>query len=137
MSQSEFQLLQEQIKGFTTLMNAQFRGVNERLDKINGKVQKHDEQITQALVERGANRQKQEDYFTEIDDMEKRITAVEEKEASHTIICPNIPKIRAIEDNQLSNKTIKKWMIGSITITGIVSGILWILIQIYFKTHGI
>lgn len=59
MSQTEFQLLQEQLKGMTTLMNSQFLGVNERLDKINGKVAHHEEQINEALVERARNREEQ------------------------------------------------------------------------------
>jgi len=136
MSQTEFQLLQEQIKGVSSLMLSQFTGINQRLDKINGTVQKHDEAITQALVERATNRQKQEDYFTEIVDIEKRVSIVEEKEGQHILVCPNIPKIRALEDNSLSQKSIKRWVVASIASTGLVMGIIWILVQIYFKTHG-
>ena len=136
MSQTEFQLLQEQIKGLGTLMNAQFLGVNERLDKINGTVQKHDDAITGALVERSANRQKQEDYFMEIDDMEKRVTEMEKIEVNHILNCPVSPKLRILEDNMLSQKSIKKWILLSISTTGVVMAIIWILVQIYFKAHG-
>ena len=137
MSQTEFQLLQEQIKGVTTLMNAQFLGVNDRLDKINGKVQKHDEAIQQALIERSSNRQKQEDYFREIEDLDDRVSNIEQTSANHLILCPNMPKIRALEDNQLSQKAIKTWVVASIASTGVVMGIIWVILQIYFKTHSL
>jgi len=137
MSQTEFQLLQEQIKGLSVLMTTQFGNINSRLDKINGKVQDHEQAITQALVERGANRQKQEDYFSEIDDIEKRVGEMEKIEVQHILNCPVSPKLRVLEDNMLTQKSIKRWVLLSISTTGVVMGIIWILIQIYFKSHGI
>jgi hypothetical protein len=133
METTEFTLLTQQITALTTLTNAQFINVNERLDKINGKVAKHDEQITQALVERGANRQKQEDYFMEIDDMEKRITAVESQEKVHVINCPNVPKIRQLEDTQLTTKAIKKWVITSVGLGLAVGGFIVAIIELILK----
>ena len=62
---SEYKVLSEQIRGLTTLINAQFLEVHERLDKINGKVAKHDEQITEALIERARNRQEQKAIIPE------------------------------------------------------------------------
>lgn len=82
MSQSEYQLLQEQIKGLTTLVNAQFQGTHDRLDKINGKVAKHEEQITEALIERAKNREEQ-----------KHIVE------GHVLNCPQASKIEKLEKN--------------------------------------
>lgn len=79
MSQTEFQLLQEQLKGMTTLMNSQFLGVNERLDKINGKVAHHEEQINEALVERARNREEQKHVIE-----------------GHILNCPQSTKIEKI-----------------------------------------
>jgi excinuclease UvrABC nuclease subunit len=133
MENTEFTLLTQQIAALTTLTNAQFINVNDRLDKINGRVQKHDEAITQALVERGANRQKQEDYFNQIDEMNKKLNVVEIKENSHIITCPNIPKIRALEDSQLSTKSIKKWVFTSVTIGLAVGGFIVAIIELVIK----
>jgi hypothetical protein len=61
---SEYSVLSEQIKGLTTLINARFTETHERLDKINGKVAKHDEQITEALIERARNREEQKNVVS-------------------------------------------------------------------------
>jgi hypothetical protein len=133
METNEFTLLTQQISALTTLTNAQFINVNERLDKINGRVEKHDIAITQALVERGANRQKQEDYFTQIDDIEERLVDVEKAEKSHVINCPNVPKIRALEDNQMTSKAIKKWVFTSVGLGLAVGGFIVAIIELILK----
>ena len=137
MSQTEFTQLSEQIKALTTLTSAQFMNVNERLDKINGKVARHDDAITQSLIERSNLQHKTSEQDTCIDEIYDRLADVEKKEANHVLACPNVNKIRALEDNQLETKSVKKWIVGSVATTGIVMSILWILFQIYFKTHGL
>ena len=37
--------MDEKFRSLTTLINAQFIGVNDRLDKTNGKLCKHDNEI--------------------------------------------------------------------------------------------
>ena len=66
----EFDLLSQQIASQTTLINAQFinvdlqfKGINERLDKLNGKVARHDQSISDALEERSGNRMEQQMNF--------------------------------------------------------------------------
>ena len=61
---SEYKVLIEQIKGLTTLVNARFTETHERLDKINGKVAKHEDQITETLIERARNREEQKNIVT-------------------------------------------------------------------------
>jgi hypothetical protein len=65
------------------------------------------------------------------------LTELEKVEAKHTLVCPNIPKIRALEDNQLESKSVKKWIIATVGIGGTIMMILWILAQMYMKAHGI
>jgi hypothetical protein len=80
MSQTEFSLLSEQISGLTKLTNAQFMNVNERLDKINGAVAKHEQQIGEALIERAANREAQKHVIE-----------------AHLLTCPQATKIDGLE----------------------------------------
>jgi len=77
MSQAEFQLLQEQIKGLTTLVNAQFQGTHERLDKINGKVAVHESQIQEALIERAKNREEQRQVKEYVEESCEKVEVIE------------------------------------------------------------
>lgn len=93
MSDSEYGILGEQIKGLTTLINAQFMEVHERLDKINGTVGKHDDQINEALVERAKNREEQKSMIP-----------------NHIINCPNKDLINSLnkwKDEQITKENEK------------------------------
>lgn len=68
MTAQEYALIQEKLNGMTTLMNSQFEAVHERLDKINGKVGKHEEQIQEVLIERAENRESQRQYAKILND---------------------------------------------------------------------
>jgi hypothetical protein len=63
--ENEYMILSEQLKGLTTLINAQFLEVHDRLDKINGKVAKHDDQIIEILIEKAVNKQEQKTIVSE------------------------------------------------------------------------
>jgi hypothetical protein len=87
MSETEYSVLIERMNGLTTLINSQSTAthdllgeVNKRLDKINGKVNKHEDQITEALIERAKNRQEQKTQ-SEV----------------HYSQCPNTPRIQELE----------------------------------------
>lgn len=71
--------LSEQIIGLSNMMNAQFKEVHTRLDKINGKVGKHEEQITEALIERAGNRQEQKKYNETLCENKTKLGKIEEK----------------------------------------------------------
>lgn len=71
--------LSEQIIGLSNMMNAQFKEVHSRLDKINGKVGKHEEQITEALIERAGNRQEQKKYNETLCENKTKLGKIEEK----------------------------------------------------------
>jgi len=105
---SEYDLLIQRFDMQTTLINAQFSGVNERLDKINGKVGKHDEQINEALTERAKNRQEQKDVFTKVEHIEVKIEELKEIESKLITTCPQAERVRDIEDSLLKIKAVKE-----------------------------
>ena len=92
MSAQEYALIQEKLNGMTTLMNSQFEAVHERLDKINGKVAKHEEQINQALIERAENREKQRQYNKIIEDNCQEVTRMKNSLQEYNMIM-KYPKI--------------------------------------------
>lgn len=92
MTAQEYALIQEKLNGMTTLMNSQFEAVHERLDKINGKVAKHEEQINQALIERAENREKQRQYNKIINDNCQEVTRMKNSLQEYNMIM-KYPKI--------------------------------------------
>ena len=77
MSITEYNALQEQIKGLTTLVNAQFMATHERLDKINGTIGHHEEQIQEALIERARNRQEQRQHVETLCECKHKLKRIE------------------------------------------------------------
>lgn len=110
------------------ITNLKLSNIDTLLTKQNGRIGKAEEAIAMALQERSANRQKQENYFMQIDDLDERLDAIEKKEATHAITCPNITAIRVLQDEALSNKSVKKFMgamfVGGIALGGFVVGLL-------------
>jgi hypothetical protein len=102
--------------------------IKEGIKIQNGKVAKHEEQITQALVEREGNRQKQNDYFNLIEEIQGRLELVEKAEVSHLINCPVNLKLRIIEDKLLSQASVYKVMgimfTGGIALGGLIVAII-------------
>jgi hypothetical protein len=133
MTEKEFTLLDKRFDTVERLLN----GVNTRLDSLNGKVYAHENQIQEALGERKLNREKQKEVADKVEELEVRTNLLEKTEITHVINCPQAPKIRVLEDNQLTSKAIKKWIVASIAVTGTVMSILWIIIKLYLDTHGL
>lgn len=92
------------------IINSKLDSINDHLAKINGRVNKHDEQINAALMEREKNREEQREHFKDLEDLK--------------------PKVRVLEDQQLSSITIKKWLVGSIAVVGVLVGIILSVMQI-------
>ena len=114
------------------LTNLKLNNIDQHLTKQNGRISKAEEAIALALQERGANRQKQEDYFVQIDDLDERLTEVEKKESNHILACPQAPLIRALQDEALTNKSTKKFMFalftGGIALGSLVVGLLKLIL---------
>lgn len=92
MSAQEYALIQEKLNGMTTLMNSQFEAVHDRLDKINGKVGKHEEQIQEVLIERATNREKQRQYAKIIEANCQEVTRMKNSLQEYNMIM-KYPKI--------------------------------------------
>ena len=90
--------------------------IDNHLKRINGSVGKHEEQIQEALPERARNRQEQRERVKDLDEM--------------------IPKVRALEDQQLSTKSVKKWIATSVALTGTVLGLFYTIYQILQNAGG-
>lgn len=76
--------------------------ITDRLDKINGKVNRHDLQIEEALIERSKNRQKQ------IDESERIDKSIEDMAKNHILDCPQNGVLQEIKKNinGLDNKIV-------------------------------
>lgn len=91
------------------ITNAALAGINTRLDKINGKVGEHEKIIN----DRGL-------VVQEFKDFKKDFECVPEK-------------IRHLEDNQLSQSSIRKWVVTSIGITATVVSIIFTVLNYFMK----
>ena len=95
-----------------TITNAALAGVNQRLDKINGKVGEHEKTINdRSLVV--------EEFHNFKESMKEVPT-----------------QIRHLEDNQLSQQSIKKWVVTSIGITATVVSIIFTVLNYFMKSGG-
>lgn len=81
MSKQELELIEEKFKGLTTLMNAHFENVDERLDRIEEQTKKTN----------------------------GRVTELEHKELTHIINCPQTAKIEKINEELTEYKMFKKY----------------------------
>jgi len=71
--------LREEILGLKTLIEIQFKGINERLDKINGRVGKNEDKVNDMLIERARYTEEQKNIVN-----------------LHYINCPNSKKLDEI-----------------------------------------
>ena len=94
-------------------INVELIGINRRLDKINGSVQKHEKIINDALVERSASRERERIYH------ESRVET-----------CPQLNRLNIIEDAQLANKVTKKFVVKSIAVAGSVMAFIWGVVRL-------
>jgi hypothetical protein len=109
MNVQDKELIESKFEGLIHLMNAQFTNVNERLDSIDKRVAIQNGRVTKN---------------------ETRINEVEKRELVYYKDCPHTDAIRTLEDSQLTQKSIRKWIVGSVGIaTGVISA-LWLLFQI-------
>lgn len=91
------------------IINTKLDGINTHLARINGKVASHEKTINDAMIWRAKKYTQVDEKFEEFDEI--------------------IPKVRALEDTQLTTKAIKRWIIGTIAITGTLIGIISFIIK--------
>jgi len=109
MDNQEFTLIMAQITNVQTTMTSLFSGVNGRLDKINGRVGKTEDEIQIALVEKAITKEKQEKGLKELNELYAKVDEIDKKEMNHVSVCPVLPKlpeldkrIRVLEDSNLA-----------------------------------
>lgn len=57
--------LHSELVGLKTLMETQFTGINERLDKINGRVGKNEDKVNEILIERARYSEEQKNIHSQ------------------------------------------------------------------------
>lgn len=63
-----------------------------------------------------------------------RVSKLEEREQIHVMNCPMISRVRNLEDNQLTEKAIKKWVIRTISLMAIGITIILGIAKLLFPT---
>lgn len=102
-------VVNEKVEAKYNIIDCKLDLIGQRLDKLNGKVAKHEQSLNEHTVVIA-------DYINHAkksDENEKRI--------------------RTLEDAQLSNASIKKWIVGTVGITGALIGIAYTLLQMVVK----
>jgi hypothetical protein len=128
MTESEFKLIDKRFDTIEKLIG----GVNTRLDNLNGKVYKHEEVINEAIGERKSNREAQTKVADKVDELDVRTNLLEKESISHFINCPISKDVRNLLDDNLSNKSIKKFMsamfMGGVALGGLIIGLLKLIL---------
>lgn len=125
--------LEKLINSKFDITNLKLDTMNDHLSKLNGKVAKHEKIINEAIVERAGNRQKQEDYFKDFDEVIGKVKEIEKQEQEHLNKCPQANKIRIIEDHLLTQSSMKKYQAKLFLISTTVLGLLIGVIGIWIK----
>ena len=128
MTDTEFTLINKRFDSIESLIG----GVNQRLDKLNGKVYEHESVIQEAIGERKQNREKQKEVADKVEELDTRVNLVEKAELTHIINCPVPPKLRDIEDKLLSQTSVRKYMwtmfIGGCTLASVTIALLKLIL---------
>ena len=109
MSEDNINIALTELKGQFNVIDTKLDGIDVHLKKINGTVEGHTEKLNQFAIERESLRIKQDVYFKDLESV--------------------TPRIRMLEDEHLSTKAIKKWIVGSVAIMTAVLGIIYTLHQ--------
>lgn len=127
MENQELQLITQRFDAVTTLMNSQFKGINERLDKINGRVGKTEDEIMQILVEKAISKEKQDKGLKELDELYLKVEEIDNKERNHVSVCPVVPRlgelnkrVRVLEDTSLATITKKNLVVSVLSTLAVI-----------------
>jgi hypothetical protein len=108
MDSQEFTLIIKQFDSLQSSISTQFGAVNDRLDKVNGRIGKTEDEIKQIIMEKERMKEKQENGLKQIDDLWIKVEALTDSDNKHFLKCPVVPmltplseKIRKLEDANL------------------------------------
>jgi hypothetical protein len=112
MTDNDYNNIDKRFDGLTTLLNARFKdsenqiyGITQRLDRLNGSVQRHETQIQEALVEQAKNREQQKNAYV-----------------NHVLHCPVAPRVQKLEADKGVRLGIKQFVVGVISIMAVLVG---------------
>ena len=104
---SRFDLLDQKIENMDERVEDKLESINKHLEKQNGRIGKAEEVIAAAIEERAKNRQQQSDYIRD-----------------RVYTCPQLPLLHQLKQENISRKEIKRYIITTITIISIITGII-------------
>lgn len=102
------EIIHDYITGVIALQNAKYDLIDFKLDSIKEQTTKTNGRVTKLEDEISAN-------------------------DVNMVDSPVAKRIRALEDNQSNIRALKKWIIGSITVVGILMTIFWAIYDIFFR----
>ena len=118
--------MEEQDKAFfTQLLLTHSAEVQGKFDVINVKLESIIEQTTKTN-----GRVNKLEYKT-IPEINEKISKISLNEINHVVNCPQLSRLKVLEDNLTSQKSIKKFLITTVTLSGIISGIIYGLIKLF------
>jgi hypothetical protein len=103
------EIMHDIIAGYHAKVDAQGEITNERLKNIDNHLNK---------------------LNSEVASHEVKINEIDRKEALHVVNCPQTASIRKLEDNQLTTKAVRRWVVASIGITATVVTIIFTIFKI-------
>lgn len=96
-----------------TVLNTKVDGINLRLDKVNGNILRHQQEIEQIKTNAAVGRQAEKDY--------------DENRASN---CPHLPRIQTLETDKRVKLGIKEFVVGIVGMIAILVGVAFSTIKI-------
>ena len=91
---------------FTTAIAAQNELINSKFDLVHLELK----QIKEQVVKTNGR----------VNKLEEKTEQLKINDIDHIVHCPNVSKIQALENKQAENAGIKKFIISSITIAGVI-----------------
>lgn len=104
------EILHDYVTGVIARQDAKFDIIDMKLDLIKEQTTKHNSRMTK---------------------VEAKVYDLEILDKTHESRCPNTAKIRVLEDNSLTTKSIKKWITQSIVTTSIIISVVFTILN-YF-----
>lgn len=61
--------------------------------------------------------------------IEDKIEILEKEEIKHTVNCPNVVRIKSLEDAEISRKAIVKFVVGGAALAGTIGGLVAVIVN--------
>ena len=114
MDDKDIKIILTKVDSQYKVIDTKLDNLNTHLERINGSVGKHETVINEALIERARFREILDNNIEDVDEL--------------------VPKVRKLEDHQLTSKSIKKWIAAAVALTGTVIGLFYTIYQLLQNT---